>query len=312
MRRGLSAAWSRKERKMDIGIVGLGHMGSAIADNLLRAGHRLTVWNRGPEKAAPLVEAGATLARTPGDAAAGDFVITMLADDDAVDAVVRGEGGLLAAAGKALHVSMSTIGPQFVAGLARAHAEAGRAFVSAPVFGRPDIARTGKLFIAAAGAPGDLAACRTLFEDMSQRVFIVGDAPEVANLVKLCGNFMMLSAIEALAEAMVLAERGGVARADLLEILTGTQFDAPVYRNYGQILVEKRFRPAGFPAPLALKDLDLASDAAGSARVPMPVLGILRDHLLTAIARDGADVDCTAIAESVAAAAGIESEAAAA
>jgi 3-hydroxyisobutyrate dehydrogenase-like beta-hydroxyacid dehydrogenase len=312
MRRGLSAAWSRKERKMDIGIVGLGHMGSAIADNLLRAGHRLTLWNRSPEKAAPLIEAGAALARTPGDAATGDFVITMLADDHAVDAVVRGEDGLLAAAGTALHVSMSTIGPQFVASLARAHAEAGRAFVSAPVFGRPDVALTGKLFIAAAGAPGDLAACAKLFEEMSQRVFIVGDAPEAANLVKLCGNFMMLSAIEALAEAMVLAERGGVARADLLKIMTGTQFDAPVYRNYGEILVAKRFRPAGFPAPLALKDLDLASHEAGSARVPMPVLGILRDHLLTAIARDGVDVDCTAIAESVAAAAGIESEAAAA
>jgi 3-hydroxyisobutyrate dehydrogenase-like beta-hydroxyacid dehydrogenase len=297
---------------MDIGIVGLGHMGSAIAGNLLRAGHHLTVWNRSPGKAAPLIAKGATPAKTPGDAAAGDFVITMLADDNAVDAVVRGEGGLLDAAGTALHVSMSTIGPQFVAGLARAHAEAGRAFVSAPVFGRPDIALAGKLFVAAAGAPGDLAACGTLFEDMSQRVFIVGVAPEAANLVKLCGNFMMLSAIEALAEAMVLAERGGVARADLLEILTGTQFDAPVYRNYGQILVEKRFRPAGFPAPLALKDLDLAGAAAGSARVPMPVLGILRDHLLTAIARDGVDVDCTAIAESVAAAAGMESGAAAA
>jgi 3-hydroxyisobutyrate dehydrogenase-like beta-hydroxyacid dehydrogenase len=307
MPRGPSAAWPRKEKEMDIGIVGLGHMGSAIAGNLLRAGHHLTVWNRSPGKSAPLIAKGATPAKTPGDAAAGDFVITMLADDNAVDAVIRGEGGLLAASGKALHVSMSTIGPQFVAGLARAHADAGRPFVSAPVFGRPDTARTGGLFIAAAGAPGDLAACRTLFEDISQRVFIVGDAPEAANLVKLCGNFMMLAAMEALAEAMVLAERGGVGRSDLLTILTGTQFDAPVYHNYGRILVEKRFRPAGFPASLALKDMDLASDAAGSARVPMPVLGILRDHLLTAIAREGADVDCTAIAESVAAAAGMES-----
>jgi 3-hydroxyisobutyrate dehydrogenase-like beta-hydroxyacid dehydrogenase len=145
-----------------------------------------------------------------------------------------------------------------------------------------------------------------LFANLSERVFIVGDAPETANLVKLCGNFMMLSAIEALAEAMVLAERGGVARADLLKILIGTQFDAPVYRNYGEILVQRRFRPAGFPAPLALKDLDLASHAAGSARVPMPLLDILRDHLLSAIARNGPEVDCTAIAESVAADSGGE------
>jgi 3-hydroxyisobutyrate dehydrogenase-like beta-hydroxyacid dehydrogenase len=297
---------------MEIGIVGLGHMGSAIADNLLRAGHRLTVWNRSPERAASLIEAGAVLAESPADAAWGDFVITMLADNQAVDAVVRGDGGLLAGGGKALHVSMSTIGPEFVAGLARAHSKVGRRFVSAPVFGRPDSALAGKLFIAAAGAASDLAGCRTLFKAMSQRVFIVGDAPEAANLVKLCGNFMMLSAIEALAEAMALAARGGVSPADLLDILTGTQFDAPVYRNYGRILIDKSYRPAGFPAPLALKDLDLASEAAGSARVPMPVLGVVRDHLLTAIAREGADVDCTAIAASVAAAAGMESEAAAA
>ncbi|MDB5693954.1 MAG: NAD(P)-dependent oxidoreductase [Alphaproteobacteria bacterium] len=294
---------------MDIGVIGLGHMGSAIARNLLSAGHRLTLWNRSPEKARPLVDAGAALAEHPADAADGDFVITMLADDRAVDAVVRGDGGLLSSAGGAVHVSMSTIGTPFAARLARAHAEAGRRFVSAPVFGRPDIALSGGLFIAAAGPPADLAACQPLFEEIGRRVFIVGAAPETANLVKLCGNFMMLSAIEAMAEAMALAERGGVAPATLLDILTGTQFDAPVYRNYGAILVERRFRPAGFPAPLALKDMDLVDDAAGAARVPMPVLGILRDHLLTAIARDGEDVDCTAIAESVAAAAGMADEA---
>jgi 3-hydroxyisobutyrate dehydrogenase-like beta-hydroxyacid dehydrogenase len=234
----------------------------------------------------------------------------MLADDRAVDAVIEGEGGLLSAAGDAIHISMSTIGTRYAARLAGLHAEAGRPFVSAPVFGRPDTALAGKLFIAAAGDPDVLAACTPLLEEIGQRVFIVGAAPESANLVKLCGNFMMLSAIEAMAEAMVLAERGGVAPGLLLDILTGTQFDAPVYRNYGAIIVEKRFRPAGFPAPLALKDVGLAGEAASAARVPMPVLGILRDHLLAAIARDGEDVDCTAIAESVAAAAGIRDRAA--
>jgi 3-hydroxyisobutyrate dehydrogenase-like beta-hydroxyacid dehydrogenase len=291
---------------MDIGIVGLGHMGAGIARHLLGAGHRLTVWNRSPEKAAPLIAAGATSAHSPADAAGGDFVITMLADDRAVEAVVWGDGGLLSSAGNAIHVSVSTIGTAFAARLARAYADAHRPFVSAPVFGRPALAEAGELFIAAAGEPSALAACAPLFEAMSERTFVVGDAPEKANLVKLCGNFMMLAAIEALAEAMTLAERGGIAPSALLDVFTGTQFDAPVYRNYGAILVERRFHPAGFPAPLALKDMGLLDDAADAARVPMPVLGILRDHLLTAIVRDGEDVDCTAIAGAVAAAAGME------
>jgi 3-hydroxyisobutyrate dehydrogenase-like beta-hydroxyacid dehydrogenase len=290
---------------MDIGIVGLGHMGSGIASNLLKAGHQLTVWNRSPDKAAALIEAGAVRAHTPAGAAAGDFVITMLSDDRAVEAVVFGDGGILSAQGQATHVSMSSIGTSFAARLARAHEEAGRAFVSAPVFGRPALAQAGQLFIAAAGKADVLATCEPLFKVIGQRTFVVGDAPEQANLVKLAGNFMMLSAIESMAEAMTIAERGGIAPAMLLDILTGTSFDAPVYRNYGQILVERRFHPAGFPATLALKDMGLLDDVATAERVPMPVLGILLDHLLTAIVRNGEDVDATGLAEAVTASAGI-------
>jgi len=293
---------------MQIGVVGLGHMGSGIASNLLKAGHQLTVWNRSPDKAAALIEAGAVRAQTPAEAADGDFVITMLADDRAVEAVVFGDGGLLSAPGQAIHVSMSSIGTSFAARLARAYADAGRPFVSAPVFGRPAIAESGQLMMAVAGKASDLAACEPLFKAVGKRTFVVGEAPEKANLVKLVGNFMMLSAIESMAEAMTVAERGGIAPAMLLDILTGTQFDAPVYRNYGQLLVERRFHPAGFPAPLALKDMGLLDAAAVAARVPMPVLGVLREHLLTAIVRDGEDVDSTGIAEAVAASAGVEAD----
>jgi len=291
---------------MDIGVIGLGHMGSGIARNLLTAGHHLKVWNRTPNKASALIDAGAVWAETPAAAASGDFVITMLADDRAVEAVVFGDAGLLSADGQAVHVSMSTIGTNFAARLARSHKDAGRSFVSAPVFGRPALAESGQVFIVAAGDGTDLAACEPLFKAIGQKTFVVGDAPEKANLVKLCGNFMMLSAIESMAEAMTVADRGGVAPSMLLDILTGTQFDAPVYRNYGRILVERRFHPAGFPAPLALKDMGLLDDAAEAARVPMPVLGILRDHLLTAIIHDGEDADCTAIADAVAASAGMQ------
>jgi 3-hydroxyisobutyrate dehydrogenase-like beta-hydroxyacid dehydrogenase len=291
---------------MDIGIVGLGHMGSAIAHSLLDAGHSLTVWNRSADKAKPLVEAGAALAETPADAAGGDSVITMLADDPAVEAVVWGESGLLSAAGEAVHVSMSTISTALAARLARAYSDAARAFVSATVFGRPDVARTGELVIAAAGEPRELAVCAPLFEAVGRRTFIVGHAPEHANLVKLCGNFVMISVLEALAESMTLAERGGVASSTLLDVLTGSQFETPAYHNYGQLIAERRFRPAGFPATLALKDLGLVGDAAAGMRVPMPVLDILREHLATAIAREGEDVDSTALAAAVAVSAGMD------
>jgi 3-hydroxyisobutyrate dehydrogenase-like beta-hydroxyacid dehydrogenase len=140
---------------------------------------------------------------------------------------------------------------------------------------------------------------------MSQRVFYVGEAPSAASLVKLCGNFMILSAIEALGEAMALAEKGGIAKKQLLEVLTGTLFDSPIYRNYGAMLVEGRFRPAGFAAPLGLKDMRLVGQSAESLRVPMPLLSVLRDHMLQTIAQEGEDIDWSAIARSIAKNAGL-------
>lgn len=281
---------------MDIGFVGLGAMGAAMAGSLVRAGHRLTVWNRSPEKAAPLVDAGATLAATPAEAARGGLVATMLADDAAVESVVGGEHGLLAGLPEGgLHVSMSTISVALAQSLAERHAVAGQRYVSAPVFGRPPAAEAAKLFVAAAGAADDLARAQPLFEAVGQRTFTVGEAPSAANLVKLCGNFMILSAVEAMAEAMAVAAKGGVDKAVLLEVLTGTLFAAPVYHTYGDILANARFRPAGFAAPLGLKDMRLVGAAAEATRTPMPFLGVIRDHLLQAIAQEGEDVDWSAI-----------------
>jgi 3-hydroxyisobutyrate dehydrogenase-like beta-hydroxyacid dehydrogenase len=152
------------------------------------------------------------------------------------------------------------------------------------------------LFVVAAGTPETLERCEPLFSAISQRVFPVGDHPPAANLVKLCGNFMILSAVEAMAEAMALASRGGVEKAKLLEVLTGTLFSAPIYQTYGAILAEERFRPAGFAAPLGLKDMNLADAAATATRTPMPLLALLRDHLRAAIADEGEDVDWSALA----------------
>lgn len=288
---------------MDIGVIGLGQMGSPIARNLVRAGNRLTVWNRTAEKAEPLRAEGASVTSTPAEAARGDLVLTMLADDAAVEQVVFGNDGILGA--PAAHVSMSTIGTALADRLDSEHRKARQDFVSAPVFGRPQAAEAAQLFVVAAGPEAALARARAAFEAISQRVFEVGERPSEANLVKLCGNFMIMAAVEAMAEAMALAEKGGVARDRLLEVLTGTLFGAPIYKTYGQILVEDRFCPAGFAAPLGLKDMKLAAAAADAVRVPMPLLSLVRDHLVAAIAQEGEAVDWAGIALPVRRAAGL-------
>ena len=286
---------------MKAGFIGLGQMGRAIAANLLKAGHELTVWNRSPDKAADLVAQGARLAATPADAAGGDVVMTMLADDRAVEAVVYGAEGILAS--PALHVSHSTISVELAGRLAADHAEQS-GFVSAPVFGRPAAAQAAKLFVVAAGEEQAIDRCLPLFEAIGQRVFRVGTSPAAANLVKLGGNFMIMAAIEAMAEAMALVEAGGVDRRAMLEVLTGTLFGAPVFQTYGEILAEDRFRPAGFTAPLGLKDMNLVDAAATASGVPMPTLGVVREHLRAAIESNGPDIDWSAIALAVRAAAG--------
>lgn len=292
---------------MLIGFVGLGNMGAAIAANLVRAGHEVTVWNRSASKAQPLTEAGAVLARSPREAAAGrEVVITMLADDAALDAVLEGDDGILAGlAAGALHISMSTIAVATAERLTREHEKRQQHLLCAPVFGRPEAAAAAKLFILAAGDPADVARAGPIFAAVGQRVFPIGTTPAAAALVKLCGNFMILSAIEAMAEAMTLAEKGGVPKSLLLEVLTGSLFNAPVYLNYGKILVAEQFKPAGFTAPLGLKDMRLAGQSAEHLRVPMPLLNVLRDHLLQTIAVEGEDVDWSGIGLSIAKNAGL-------
>ncbi|HEV3254163.1 MAG TPA: NAD(P)-dependent oxidoreductase [Candidatus Acidoferrales bacterium] len=285
---------------MKIGFLGLGKMGSGIAANLVRAGHEVTVWNRSAQKAEQLVAQGAALASTPKAAASGrELVMTMLGDDAALDQVLR--DGLLEGLDRgALHVSLSTISVSTADRITALHADRGQRFLSAPVFGRPDAAAAAKLFIVAAGAEPDFKTASALFPSISQRVFYLGKTPSSANLVKLCGNFMILAAIECMAEAMTLAQKGGVPKKEFLEVMTGTMFDSPIYRNYGAVLVEERFKPAGFAAPLGLKDMRLVGQAGETLRVPMPVLNVLRDHLLQAIGTDGEDIDWSSIGRTVA------------
>jgi 3-hydroxyisobutyrate dehydrogenase-like beta-hydroxyacid dehydrogenase len=291
---------------MDVGFIGLGRMGTAMAANLAKAGHAVKLWNRTPGKAGPAILAGALEVQSVSDAAHGEVVITMLADDAAVEDITFGKGGLLETMTKgAIHVGMSTISTALAERLAHAHMERETLYLSAPVFGRPPAAEAAALSIVVAGAPHAIETVQPLFDAMGKKIFIVGERPGAANLVKLCGNFMIMAAIEAMGEAMTVAVKGGVSKAALLEVLRGTMFDAPVYKNYGEILVEGRYKPAGFTAPLGLKDMRLMAAAAEASRAPMPFLGVIRDHLLATVASEGDDVDWAAVAKVIARNAGL-------
>ncbi len=280
-----------------LAFVGLGSMGAPMAARLVAAGHRVTVWNRSAGRTAPLVEAGASAAATPAAAvAAAQIVFTMLADDAALDAVASGPDGLVAGMSPgALHVSMSTIAPATAERLAATHAAAGQAYVAAPVFGRPPAAAAGALFILASGADADIARAAPLLAALGQRLFPVGSAPRQANVVKLAGNFMIMAATEAMGEAMAVAGQAGIAPATLLEVFTGTLFDSPITRNYGAMLVEERFHPAGFSAALGRKDMRLFAEVAAAAQVPAPFLTTIEAQLAALVARHGPDIDWAAI-----------------
>jgi 3-hydroxyisobutyrate dehydrogenase-like beta-hydroxyacid dehydrogenase len=283
---------------MKVGFIGLGHMGSGMAANLLKAGHEVTLYNRTASKMNALAEQGAHPAAQVADACRAEAVITMLADDSAVESIAFGGEGVIDSLGKgAIHISMSTISVALSERLAAAHTEAGQRFVAAPVFGRPEAAAAAKLFIIAAGAPAAVDACRPLFDALGQKTFIFGNNPQAANLVKLSGNFLIGSAIEALGEAMALVGKAGVNRGQFLDLLTSTLFTAPVYKIYGGMIAEQRFEPAGFAAPLGYKDMRLTLAAAETLRVPMPLASLLRDRFLRLFAHGGENLDWSAIAQ---------------
>jgi 3-hydroxyisobutyrate dehydrogenase-like beta-hydroxyacid dehydrogenase len=267
-----------------------------MAANLIEAGHEVSVYNRTPDRQTALIERGALAAASVTDACRGDAVITMLADDRAVESVVFGDGGVIRGLNVgAIHISMSTISVGLSERLASAHAKADQRFVAAPVFGRPDAAAAAKLFIVAAGAPNAVSACGPLFEALSQKHFVIGEQPETANLVKLSGNFLLASVIEALGEAMALVSKAGLDRHKYLDFLTATLFPAPVYKTYGALIAEGRFEPAAFAAPLGHKDIRLTLAAGESLRVPMPLASLLHDRFLTLLAQGGEALDWSAI-----------------
>jgi 3-hydroxyisobutyrate dehydrogenase-like beta-hydroxyacid dehydrogenase len=281
---------------MKIGFIGLGHMGSAMAANLVKAGHDVTVFNRSPEKRRALLELGAHEADSVADACHGQVIISMLADDTAVADVALAKYGIVETLAKgAIHLSMSTISVTLSKHLSETHAHAGQRFVAAPVFGRPDAAAAAKLFIVAAGEPAAVEACKPLFDALGQKTFPISTEPAAANLVKLSGNFLLAAAIEALGEAIALVGKAGIDRRAYVDLLTSTIFPVPAYKIYGGLIAESRFQPAAFAAPLGFKDIRLALAAAESLRVPMPLGSLLHDRFLRLLAQGGDSLDWAAI-----------------
>ena len=291
---------------MDVGFIGLGQMGQAMALNLVKAGHRVVVFNRTRAKSEALASEGAEIAESVADACRRPALITMLAGDDAVEAVFFGNGNGLSALGQgAVHISMSTISVALSDRLAEAHRNAGHSYVAAPVFGRPEAAAAAKLFVVAAGPEATLARCQPLLDAVGQRTFVIGDKPSSANLVKLSGNFLLAAMIECLGEAFALVRKGGIDPHRYLEILTNTLFSAPAYKTYGTIIANQQYEPAGFKMSLGLKDVRLALAAADALATPMPVASLVHDHFLAGVAQGAANSDWSALARLAAANAGL-------
>jgi 3-hydroxyisobutyrate dehydrogenase-like beta-hydroxyacid dehydrogenase len=281
---------------MQVGLIGLGKMGAGIAKSLLRSGQRVTVYNRTQSRAEALRADGAIVAGSVAEACRGEVVFTMVADDTALESLVFGESGILTSlASGAVHVSLSTISVALSDKLATEHARAGQGYLAAPVFGRPEAAEAARLAVVVGGAEALVQKCKPLFEAMGPKLFVVGERPSMANVVKLSGNFLIATVLESLSEALAFARKSGVDAGALMEFLTATLFNAPVYKIYGELIVEGRHEPAGFALPLGLKDVRLVLQAAEAANVPMPVASVVRDRFITAMARGHQEKDWSVI-----------------
>lgn len=281
-------------------------MGIGMARNLMRAGHRVAVYNRSREKSAALEAEGARLGETPGQACLGcEVVFSMLAGDPSVEEIVFADDGVARTLGRgAIHVASTTISTALARRLADEHARRGQQFVSAPVFGRPDAAEAKRLLVVTAGNETSITRCLPLFEAIGRQTFIAGPEPWQANAVKLCGNFMIAACIEAFAESFATLRKAEVAPQLFLDVMNQL-FNSPIYANYGRMIVSGEFEPAGFALALGLKDVRLALAAADELAAPMPLASLLKDQFLAAFAAGQADLDWCSMAKVAARNAGV-------
>jgi 3-hydroxyisobutyrate dehydrogenase-like beta-hydroxyacid dehydrogenase len=289
---------------MKIGFIGLGRMGHHVASNLLKAGHQVTVWNRSQAPVQALVEKGAVAAKSPEEALKGDAVFSMLSNDQVMRDVGLA-GPLLEKAAKGLiHVNLATISVEFAKELAEAHKKAGLSYISAPVFGRPEMAEAAALVLVAGGDAGALKAMQPVLDKIGARTVPLDEAWQ-ANLFKICGNFMIASELEAIGEAFALLRKGGVDPAVFHEVMTGRLFTGAVFKAYGAMILNRQYEPAGFALALGLKDVNLARSAARGLGVEMPTAELLKKHYDEAVAWGWQDKDWAAIGEVSAKKAGV-------
>jgi 3-hydroxyisobutyrate dehydrogenase-like beta-hydroxyacid dehydrogenase len=289
-----------------IGFIGLGNMGQPMAANLLKAGYTVRIWNRNSARAAPLAAGGAVCVGRPEEVAEpGGLFVSSLSNDQVLEEVIGENRELLRRLGPGgIHVSTSTVAPATSRRLAEGHQQYRVTYLAAPVLGRPDAAATAKLWIFLSGPPQARERALPVLRALGQGVFDLGEDPCAANVVKLACNFLLASAIEAMAEAFTLAQKNGIERRQLADLLVQTIFDCPVYRNYGRQIAEERYEPALFKLSLGLKDLGLVLQTAASSTVPMPLASLVHDHFLAAAAKGRGDFDWTGVATEVSEAAG--------
>jgi 3-hydroxyisobutyrate dehydrogenase-like beta-hydroxyacid dehydrogenase len=297
----------------EIGFVGLGHMGTAMAANLAANGRRVIAYVRRPDQIGKLEALRVRPTTDICDLLDCEVVISMLPDDDAVREIVLGRkdigfdglaAGLMPGA---IHLSMSTISTATASLLATEHARNGQGYVAAPVFGNPDAAKAKQLFIVAAGVPADVERCQPILDCLGQRTFVIGAAPADANLVKLLGNMMSATALEMLGEVVAVVRKRGLDPKPFVDIMTSTMFGGRAHRIYGDKLAKQCY-VAGFVLPLVLKDVRLALAEAESAGVPLPSVSVVRDRLITGIARGYAELDWSALGLIAAEEAGLYAE----
>lgn len=304
----MSETLSTSEQNLTIGFIGLGAMGTPMAHNLLNSGFLLRLFNRTASKAAALIERGAVLCESPAEVATeADIVITMLADDAAVENATIGEEGLLhTLEPDGVHLSMSTISPLLARRLSAMHDLHDQHYVAAPVYGRPPVAEAGQLWIMLSGADESVRErVRPVLAAMSRSIHDFGDGPDAAHVVKVCGNYMIGAAIEAMGEAFTLAEKAGVSRQDTYEFLTQSVFASIVYQSYGKLIAAEQYEPAGFALPLGLKDITLAEQLAAETLTPLPLAGVVRSHLVAARAKGRDNEDWATLAREISEAAGL-------
>jgi 3-hydroxyisobutyrate dehydrogenase-like beta-hydroxyacid dehydrogenase len=289
---------------MKIGFIGLGRMGHHVASNLLEAGHQVTVWNRSSGPVQALVQKGAVAAASPEEAVKGDAVFSMLSNDQVMREVGLA-GPLLEKAAKGLiHVNLATISVEFAKELAAAHRHASLAYISAPVFGRPEMAEAAALVLVAGGDADARATMQPVLDKIGARTVPLDEAWQ-ANLFKICGNFMIASELEAIGEAFALLRKGGVDPALFHDVMAGRLFTGAVFKAYGAMILNRQYEPAGFALPLGLKDVNLARSAAAGLGVEMPTAELLKVQYDQAMAWGWQDKDWAAIGEVSAKKAGV-------